>query len=98
MGNKLKEWVKHRFMTCKLVTRLAFDSEGQSRLSFADNLKFKFHLSTCVWCRRYYKQSKLLSEALNVHQHELPEESFSEKKMSDDAKSKIKQALRDAAR
>jgi predicted anti-sigma-YlaC factor YlaD len=44
-------------LTCRQVNQLVTDYlEGD--LSFAESLKFQFHIGTCRHCRRYLRQMK----------------------------------------
>ncbi|NQZ06517.1 MAG: zf-HC2 domain-containing protein [Algicola sp.] len=66
-------------LTCQQVDRFLYDyHEGQ--LSFAENIKFKFHLSMCTDCQAYvsgYKQtiaSIKASEQIEQRPEKIPED------------------------
>jgi hypothetical protein len=85
-------------LNCEEATRLSFDVPKQSGLTFAERLQLRIHRSLCLWCRRYYKQSKFLSEAMKSHQQRSAEGDFTDKKLSDESKNKLKQTLRDSSK
>lgn len=97
MGNKFKKFWKELVMTCDDVARLSYDPPEQEKLSFTENLIFKFHRAICVWCRRYYKQTKFLRKAMKTQEQKSADGILSETRLTIEAKDKIKKALRDAS-
>ncbi len=82
-------------LTCDDVTRMSFDKPDDLEFSFSEKLRLKLHRSMCLWCRRYYKQTKFLREAMKTQTQKSADGDISKKKMSDDSKEKLKQLLQD---
>lgn len=85
-------------LNCEDATRLSFDVPTQLELTFAERLQLSMHRSLCIWCRRYYKQTKFLSEAMKSHQQKSAEGDFTDIKLSDELKNKLKQKLKDSSK
>lgn len=97
MGNKFKELWKELVITCDDVARLSYDPPEQEKLSFTENLMFKLHRSMCVWCRRYYQQTKFLRKAMKNQQQKSADGDLSNKKLSNEAKDRLKEILNDSS-
>jgi len=63
-------------------------------LPLARRIQIRMHYWICAWCRRYEQQLKLLHDAL--HKHPLPDDSAPGPKLSDNARERMKQALRES--
>lgn len=95
MGNNLNEWWKGMMLTCDDATRMSFDIPEGVKLSFSEKLKLKLHRTMCVWCRRYFKHTKFLRNAMKVQPEKSANGDISKKKMSDESKEKLKQLLQE---
>lgn len=82
MKNKLQKWWKRMFLTCEEVTPFFFDTPEGKKLGIMENLKLNIHRLVCIWCRRYYKQTKFLRKAMKNHQKKSAENVLLEKKPS----------------
>ena len=98
MGNKFQNWLKGAVATCSDVNRISSNPSKLKELSLAKRLKLKLHRSICIWCRRYAKQTIVLKDAMEKHQQKSAEGTLSEVKMSEEAKDRLKKALRDLAK
>lgn len=79
---------------CREATRLRSHALHEE-LSIPQRLGLRVHLLLCQWCRRYWKQIQFLRDAA----HEYPDKIAGPllQKLSDQARERIKQKLRDEA-
>ena len=80
---------------CKEVTRL-LSREMDGSLPLTTRLKIRAHFLICCWCQRYAEQLQWMrrfSQKLSDHACETPDGET----LPDDAKVRLKSALRDAA-
>ena len=82
-------------MTCKEVTRLASQSLDQP-LPFMTRARIKLHTLVCSWCRRYLSQVKLIHDHAPKYEEKVDE--VSPKRLSSDAKERMKKALEDGGK
>ena len=75
-------------ISCKHATYLVSKKE-ESRLTFLEKARLKFHLSICSFCRLFQEQTHLIGK------HAKHAEEYHLLKLSDVAKAKIKQRIND---
>jgi hypothetical protein len=80
------------FPNCRDAIRLQSETLD-TRLSPAKRVGLRFHLLICSWCRRYGKQVKFLRKSAHDHPERLAE--ATSQKLSDEARQRIKEKLRD---
>jgi hypothetical protein len=98
MRRKLTQFWNGLMLNCEDATRLSFDVPKQLELTFAERLQLSMHRSLCIWCQRYYKHTKFLSEAMKSHQQKSAEGDFTDIELSDETKDKLKLSLRDSSK
>jgi hypothetical protein len=76
---------------CRQVSRLQSDALDRD-LPFLQRLGLRLHLFLCKWCRRYGKQVRFLRHAAHDHPERMVEPQ--PRKMSDEARERIKQRLK----
>ena len=72
-------------ISCKKATYLVSKKE-QKRINLFDRIKLLIHLSICVLCRRFEKQSNLIIKNVTL--------TSADEKLSDEAKDRIIESLR----
>jgi hypothetical protein len=77
--------------TCRQAARLQCDALEQS-LPQPKRLGLWLHLLICKWCRRYGRQIRFLNEAAHTHPDVLNQAGA--QKLSDEARARIKNNLR----
>ncbi len=75
---------------CKEATLYAQQAEDE-KISFSTKLKLLFHLLYCASCRKFVKQSKLLSQAVYKYAHSLS--NTPSNNLSNDAKDRMQQKI-----
>lgn len=93
MENYLEDWRRKTRFNCETVTRLSSDNLEGKELTFGDKLKSRLHRIVCIWCRRYYKQTNLLNEAMKTHQQNASSDKTSKITIRVGAKERIKKTL-----
>lgn len=63
----------------------------ENRLTFIGKLKLKLHLLICAWCSRYFLQIRMIRRMLRM----LSDQCDISNGLSDEAKERIKRALKD---
>jgi hypothetical protein len=87
LTTRIVMWIAAHTPKCHDMTRL-ISQERDGPLPFGTRVRMWLHYRICVWCERYRDQLALLAKALHEsheHGHTLP----------DEAKERLKQALRD---
>lgn len=82
-------------LTCDDVTRLSFDTPDGVKLSFFMRLKLKLHRAICIWCKRYFNQTKFLRKAMKANQP-TTDAALSDMCLTKEEKEKLKKTLQDA--
>lgn len=82
-------------LTCDDVTRMSFDIPYGVKLSFSMRLKLKLHRAICIWCKRYFNQTKFLRKAMKAHQP-TADPALSDSCLTNEEKEKLKKTLQDA--
>jgi hypothetical protein len=88
-------FIARRVRDCKNITPLISESLDR-KISLKEKIELKLHFFTCEACVRYLSQIKFLREAIQKQGEQIGDESSSEKKLSDSAKERLKNALRSA--
>lgn len=86
-------FLARRVRNCKNLAPLYSESIDR-KLSLKTRIELKIHLFTCEACVRYLQQIKFLREAMQKHAESFESEALPEKKLSSDAKERIKKAIR----
>lgn len=81
-------------LSCQDMTGLVSRAMDE-RLPFWDRFACKLHLCYCRACRQYKRHLRLLRQVLQQHPDEFDAELEHADKMSDEARERIRQALRD---
>jgi anti-sigma factor RsiW len=90
-------WLARRLPDCKTITPTLGESLDR-QLSTREKIEIRLHLFTCEACARYLKQVKFLREAVHLREKKLKEiEPLSSAKLSDDAKLRLKNALKSSS-
>lgn len=92
MKNAWIEWLAQYVVPCDEITHQLSDRRHR-RLTWRERLAMRFHMSICVWCRRYDKQLGFLEDTVHnlaTHPDELPLPP--EGHLSDEMKERIRRA------
>jgi hypothetical protein len=90
-------WLARRLPDCKNITPTLGESLDR-RLSAREKIDTRLHLFTGEACARYLKQVKFLREAVHLREEKLEGiERASSAKLSDDAKLRLKNALKSSS-
>jgi hypothetical protein len=96
---KLKRWrnlaILRIMPPCKEIVQIVSASLDRP-LTLNEKFKMKLHLAACRPCVRYFEQSKFLKEATHALDEDGKEDLFAGK-LSDDARNRIKEALKASA-
>ncbi len=95
MRNQINGWWKGMMLTCDDVTRMSFDTPEGVKFSFTEKFKLKLHRTMCIWCRRYFKQTKFLRKAIKVQPEKSADGDISKMELSNESKEKLKKLLQD---
>ena len=91
------EWLARYVVPCNEITHQLSDSRHR-RLTWRERLAMHFHMSICVWCRRYKKQLGFIEDTVHnlaAHPDELPLPT--EGHLSNEMKERIRRAADDAS-
>ncbi len=89
-------WLARRLPDCKTITPTLSQSLDR-KLSLREKIVMRLHLFTCTACARYLEQIKFLSGAMHEREDRLAEtDDSSPVKMSNEAKERLKNALKSA--
>jgi hypothetical protein len=75
---------------CKEATLYAQKAE-EEKITFSERVKLLFHLLYCAPCRKFVKQSKLLSQAIYNYTHHLSNNSSNS--LSSNAKERMQEKI-----
>jgi hypothetical protein len=67
----------------------------ERRLGLVERTKLRLHLLVCAWCARYLKQIRLLRQAVGQSEFRA-DESTSPFKLTDEARQRISESLRNS--
>jgi len=67
----------------------------ERQLGLVERTKLRLHLLVCVWCARYLKQISLLRQAVSQREFRVGD-STSPLKLSDEARQRISESLRNS--
>lgn len=79
---------------CREMARL-ISAEQEKPLSHITRLRMRWHYGICIWCERYRDQVGLLGKFSRVFAEEACK--HGENQFTDDARNRIKEALRNEA-
>lgn len=68
----------------------------EKRLDVFEQMNLRLHLLVCAWCARYLKQIKLLRQAVSQREFTSADDNASPLKLSDEARQRISESLRDS--
>lgn len=83
------DWVAGRLPTCQAVTRIASESIDRT-LTAREWVRKRFHFFFCVWCERYERQLRAMRSLAREGLPDVP----AAPKLSDEARERLKRALR----
>ena len=66
----------------------------ERRLDLVEQIKLGLHLLVCAWCARYLKQIKLLRQVASNSEFGNPDDNAEGPKLTDEARQRISEALR----
>lgn len=96
---KLRRWrnlaILRVLPPCKVIVQIVSASLDR-RLTAKEKFLMKLHLVACRPCVRYFEQSKFLNEATHTLDENVKEDLFAGK-LSDEARNRIKEALKASA-
>lgn len=96
---KFRRWrnlaILRALPSCKEIVQIVSASLDR-RLTLKEKLVMKIHLVACRPCVRYFEQSKFLNQATHTLDEKVKEDLFAGK-LSDDARTRIKEALKASA-
>ena len=84
--------LRRLMLSCREATELLSDA-CDTQLSFSRRVALRAHLMMCHLCRRYKAQIRLLNRA--ARRYGSAQEGTTSRQLSDSAKQRIKQQLRD---
>ena len=88
-------WVIRQIPTCEVITeRISQAQDG--KLSWYNRILTRLHLSLCTWCTDYHKHVTFITEATRARSKDDASVEASRNKLSDDARVRMMQSLRDA--
>jgi hypothetical protein len=88
--NKLKSDCAQLLLTCREAAR-AQSEQLDHPLPRSTRIGLRLHLLICKWCRRYGRQIEFLRHVAHEHPEKFTEADV--RKLSDDARRRIKQQL-----
>ncbi|MBI2837832.1 MAG: zf-HC2 domain-containing protein [Acidobacteria bacterium] len=89
---RISLWISSLLPSCEDVARLVSDSHERP-LGWQHRVTVRVHFAVCIWCRRYARQLRLLSEVLRRH---TPDTSPDSPHLPEAARERLKQAVRGA--
>jgi len=87
-------WLAGKLPPCEDITRLASESRERP-LTLREHVQARLHFLICVWCSRYWSQLATIHSVSKEHSDEVLSDEADGPRLSDDAKERLKRALRD---
>ena len=95
---KIRSWFLHHLPSCRELAPVMSQSLDRP-LSLRENFQLKLHIIVCVWCERYMKQLRQMRDAVRLRAEiEVNEEIDSSQTLSDEARERLKKALKENAK
>lgn len=89
---KLKKWISNKAEQCKNVAPL-YSYALDRKLTLLERFRIRFHLLTCSACNSYVTNLKFMHDIFHVQEENIEAEKL-HVTLSDDAKERIKKALK----
>lgn len=91
---KIRSWFLLRLPSCREMVPVMSQSLDRS-LTFRERFEMKLHIFICAWCERYMKQIDQMRKAIRLKaESDAKDETHSSSALSDDARERLKQALK----
>ncbi|MBS1638411.1 MAG: hypothetical protein JST26_21025 [Bacteroidetes bacterium] len=89
----MKTLIHMVILSCKKASFL-FEKKQLTKLSFMQSVQLRWHMAICDGCSKYASQSLLINSMLQ-HKKTMQEKSLADLRLSEQAKTRINQTLRD---
>jgi hypothetical protein len=95
IAHTLRYWLLRQVPTCKQMVSLMSESLDRP-LTLGERVKMKLHLWVCIWCVWYLEHLHVLRNTLRMRsaKEALEDESPASPSLSDEARERLKRALR----
>lgn len=91
---KIRSWFLRHLPSCRELAPVMSQSLDRS-LTFRERFEMKLHILVCTWCERYMKQLDQMRKAVRLKaESDAKDEALSSPALSDDARERLKQALK----
>ena len=95
LKTKVILWLASNLPSCEAITLIVSESHERP-LSFHERLQKRLHMLICEWCRRYEWQLRMMRLAVRAHAEDVDTGTIVANGLSEEARDRMKRALKNS--